>query len=354
VDDKNDYSLLASLSRLTGRSEDFVTDSFVHLLRRLAIEQPKFLNYLLKKISGTKRSFKVKPQNIITREFEEISKGRAYPDIKIDDDENHLIIEVKVEASIDSGQLKKYKKILNSKNKAQHLAMIIGYRDEKKPIRNVKINRWYDIASELENGNFRGSQVTNYLIEEFLELLRYNEVSPYPGSGDISKEISAIRKKVSRNPSLMKDCILYQKHSSNILSKQKDKFEYLPNLYAFLSTLEESIREALSQKKVPFALLAKKMMGFSSLKFGFWIEYYDPDVLALSFYNHPIGVPKKLKDKIKPKDNEGFELEDGKYRFYRLIDLYESNFYNFNEEKKTNFLKKEIIRFENFCKDNFI
>ncbi len=351
--------LLVKLSKHTSRkNEDFVTDSFIHLLEHLIKNSPIMAEKIIKTITGFNTKFNLETTDICTRNFEKSKDGICYPDIEIFDDTHYAIIEVKVGANIDQEQLSKYKQIIKNLagKKESNLAMIIGSKSNIDELGNdVHLIRWYQIAVILAEKTSRKSQLTKYLIDQFLELLRFNSVYSYPEIGIISKEFGKHLRATLDLKILRDDSILYQRNPKKNLAKvPRETKGQLPNLFKLLDSLSIEIKNVFKPKQIKFATFESRMIGLTIKNLdGFWIEYSNPDILAMQFYNNPNGIRESYKRSSSCDKDDLIVISQGKKRYNRYLNINDAGYFKMNTKDQSAFLNSELQRFKTFCHDQF-
>jgi hypothetical protein len=171
--DAND-NLLFNLHRLaTGQDEDFLTESFVHLLRNLLINEKEAFLEILKKIT---KDLDLSFEDLgDLRINSQVLTDEGIPDIELCTDKHRILIEVKVESGFGKGQLERYKNILKEDYRHPNtcLTALTKYPVSASQVSNVcDIDvRWVQIADWLERLVLQNS-VTSFLLDQFVEFLK--------------------------------------------------------------------------------------------------------------------------------------------------------------------------------------
>jgi hypothetical protein len=193
-------NLLINLHRWAFRQdENFTTESFVHLLNHLIMDEPKIATKILRKLTGDFLKLKVRETSnvrIITQPITDSGK----PDIEISVGRFVFFIEVKVESETNENQLKRYKNALKGfKDKETKLIFLSKYpisSDLKfKPDLAV---RWYQVGDWLER-ELRSDSIkplSRFFIEQFHGFLGKQNMIVKKVSSPISESLKSYQKNV--------------------------------------------------------------------------------------------------------------------------------------------------------------
>jgi len=174
MSDQSD-NLLFNLHRLAiGQDEDFVTESFVHLLRNLLINEKRAFINIFRKI--TKNSLNLTVEELDNLKIRsQVLTDEGVPDIELCSNEHRVFIEVKVESGFGKGQLEGYKKILNEDYRHPNTCLTVL---TKYPVSMSQTNRVYDVAirwvqiSEWLEELVLQDKVTSFLCDQFIDFLK--------------------------------------------------------------------------------------------------------------------------------------------------------------------------------------
>ena len=127
-----DNNLLSKLHRYCHRQdENFITESFVHLLVHLIESEPTIGITLLNKLSSNKLRWSKKESKRISIQSQ-IKTDEGIPDIEIRSIDKLMYIEVKVESDFSHNQIKRYKNVLKKSDCAKtHLTVLKGIHIQK-------------------------------------------------------------------------------------------------------------------------------------------------------------------------------------------------------------------------------
>ena len=105
-------NLLLKLHRYSHRqNENFITESFVHLLVHLIESEPTIGKTLLDKLSSNKLQWSKEESKRISIQSQ-IKTDEGIPDIEVRSIDKLMYIEVKVESDFSHNQIKRYKNVL--------------------------------------------------------------------------------------------------------------------------------------------------------------------------------------------------------------------------------------------------
>lgn len=167
----NDNSLISFHGLCKRQDENFVTESFVHLLKMIIDIEPHSAVPLLKYITNGNWEGDNHAASLVEINTQvAIDAGR--PDIEIKDAKHLIFIEVKVESDFGETQIERYSSYLGEvKDKKTAFITLTKY-----PVRNVlEVDgsvRWYDMHSMLLNIKTE-SDVLLYIINQFINFMLY-------------------------------------------------------------------------------------------------------------------------------------------------------------------------------------
>lgn len=171
----NENNLLVALYRYAHQQkENFTTEAFVHVLRHLQINEPKFACDLLSVLTQAKLAFATQDCNdliITTQDKHE----QGVTDIIIRGPDKYVIVEVKVESQPGWQQLERYRNILAARDEQfTHLVLLTRHPVDLSEIKKADAHiRWPRIALALEQGKPDLLQATSmFLVEQFLDFLK--------------------------------------------------------------------------------------------------------------------------------------------------------------------------------------
>jgi len=198
-------NLLLALYRLAHRQqENFVTESFAHLLRHLLREEPDAAVHILTWLteegvflrSDLDGPLKIGTQ-LATDEF-------GIPDLRVESDAVDVIVEVKLGSMITYEQVDAYRRELERKNRERRaLVALLGYRPYGDLPEGTQIRTWGELGSKLsEEFATSGSDVTRYLVAQLLGLLNHLRLTPLKVRSRVSEGLLKHRAWADANPSL--------------------------------------------------------------------------------------------------------------------------------------------------------
>jgi hypothetical protein len=166
--------LLTNLHRLaSGQDENFITETFVYVLRILISNEPKAASLILRAI--TDGFINVSTDEINSVDIKtQVTTESGKPDISISTDDHLVYIEVKVDSGFGHCQLERYRSqlqrsgIINTKLITLTRYQFIDYPSCEAPDFSL---RWHILPDLLSNLTIK-DKVTLYVISEFINLLR--------------------------------------------------------------------------------------------------------------------------------------------------------------------------------------
>jgi len=170
---ESEGNLFLSLHKWAHRQdENFTTDAFAHLLRRLISKEPSLAHAVLRKLTGDR--FKLAEADC--HQLKVILQRREdgnQPDIRINSGDIRIIIEVKVGAQLDWEQIQRYLiELKDSVCTRPCLGVLtrdcVLQKDRMDAVHSYA--RWQDVHEKLANKAIR-DPITEYLTLQFLEFL---------------------------------------------------------------------------------------------------------------------------------------------------------------------------------------
>lgn len=171
-------NLLVSLNKwASGQQENFLTESFVHLLNALAQNSPVAFVSMISLMSDRK----INPPADLTNQFivtSQVDTDEGTPDIEISGPDSYILIEVKDESPIYMEQIERYYRVLEE-NKTRDKCLILLTKYQTSSITGSVIKlRWTQIAEWLLKINDEiEEEATNYIVRQFIEFLEYRGMS---------------------------------------------------------------------------------------------------------------------------------------------------------------------------------
>lgn len=168
-------NLLVNLYKYcSAHDEDFITESFLHLLYNLVhYEKEKFCEFISHLTNeNIKLDLSELKECILTSQ---LSTEFGVPDIVIHTNKNLIYIEIKIDSDFSYSQLSRYRKKINNNNTNNWLITIT--KEPYPPLNYTDINlRWLHVHEGLSNLDCK-SEVCNFLIYQFSQLLIYKGLS---------------------------------------------------------------------------------------------------------------------------------------------------------------------------------
>ena len=174
-------NLLVALKKYgKGQEEDFLTDAFVHLLNRLALEVPDAFATLLDQISDGA----IKPTPETASEFTvttQVDTSEGMPDVEINGPNTYALIEVKDESSVDEEQIERYSRLVEQ-NSSDSKCLILLTRYHPPPLDDfglLRTTRWTQISEWLlaAKEKWKFDLVSSHILEQFLGFLEEKGMS---------------------------------------------------------------------------------------------------------------------------------------------------------------------------------
>jgi len=196
------------LNRLYGlahrQQENFVTESFTHLLHHLCHAHPAIGSRVIEWLAGegflhqrtSDSPIRIRTQ-LATDEF-------GIPDIRVEAEDLDLIIEVKLGGGITFGQLDDYRQELESAGRDRRaLVALLGYRSTADLPEATRVRTWGELALFLsDQADQAGSEVTSELVRQFVGLLNRLGLTPLQVRSTLSAGIRRHREWADANPGL--------------------------------------------------------------------------------------------------------------------------------------------------------
>lgn len=198
TESKNTNLLVALHHWASRQDENFITDAFAHLLRRLLAEDGPAGIQLVRFLTDDRFPDIPNATAIIVRTQVTVAKGR--PDIEISG-LNHLIyVEAKVESGLGDRQLERYLEELDAANapEASTLVVLSRYPVEITPSISHRViaKRWYQVAHWLVEALGRGevkNSVNQFLVEQLLEFFKTRNITMEKCESEMLKGVQAFR-----------------------------------------------------------------------------------------------------------------------------------------------------------------
>lgn len=173
--DPADNNLLVPLHGLAkSQDENFVTETFAHLLRHLLEHEPVVGVGLLGFLTDGKLNVpkdEAKSVSVSTQ----VATAEGTPDIRICTSHHLVIVEVKLQSSLGPRQLEKYRRILNASHLASKTLVLLSRYSIEPDEKPDVTARWYRIADWLrERAAQRAwcSPVSDYLVRQFIGFMQ--------------------------------------------------------------------------------------------------------------------------------------------------------------------------------------
>lgn len=295
---ENIFSALAKYNSAT--DENYLTESFVFLLNSLLTKERAIGIEVLTKLCFNDDEFSFGKDEAITISTQEVTE-QGTPDIKVSSADKLIYIEVKDCSPVDSGQLKRYKKALESSSAdIKRLILLTRFPidvSEHKGIPDRDI-RWFETHNWLKD---TGAQdpISVYLIESFKSFLEGKK-----------------------------------------MSIQKVEWEYVNGVPAF-NNLINMIEAAIKDAKISFHRTYPRAAAWNSKAFWlenkrFWcgIYYEEPLVVILKAFN------KEDFDRGKV-ENPSYPVKEALKSIWFQLFLKDIHFFSLDNDKQL----EEITKF---------
>tara|TARA_B100000315_G_scaffold94930_1_gene87230 strand:+ start:55 stop:978 length:924 start_codon:yes stop_codon:yes gene_type:complete len=174
-------NLLSKLHKYSHRQdENFITESFVHLLVHLIESEPTIGITLLNKLSSNKLRWYKKESKRISI-LSQIKTDEGIPDIEVQSIDKLMYIEVKVESDFSHNQIKRYKNVLiKSDCDKTHLTVLTRYpyTESSKSAMPDSAFRWHHIVDWLDKlVEDIDNDVSHFIINQFVNFLKMKGIA---------------------------------------------------------------------------------------------------------------------------------------------------------------------------------
>jgi hypothetical protein len=321
-------NLLINLHRWAFRQdENFTTESFVHLLNHLLIDEPKIAIKILRKLTGDLLKLKVPDianVKIITQPITKSGK----PDIEISVDNYLIYIEVKVESEIDANQLKRYRNVLKgSKGKKTKLIVLSKY-----PLSsdlNVKPDlavRWFQVGDwlvkEVRSENIK--PLSKFFIQQFHGFLDKQNMVLKKVSSPISDSLNSYQKKVGD----------LAKPLGNMRSmKRLDEIQELSPVRELMGLMGDALESLKKIHTIRFLSGQHKggWIGFSLNKMDYFFALYYENPGAIAFRTYLVKIDESKFDEKIGK----IWFEEKRWRWMNELNLVSDDIDFFSQTKES-------------------
>jgi hypothetical protein len=323
-------NLLTELHRWAKRQdENFTTESFAHLLKRLVRDVPNQISQLMTRLTG----LTIEEGGWSEAEIDtQVHTRFGTPDISIATPNMTIYVEVKVEAELAEGQAEGYlsalEEIPESQAEVTQLVLLTKYPAPKTVSASVHRTRWHEIIEELEalqKGEL--PEVAAYLLEQFVDFLASRGMALPRVCSKIS---SGVRNYISRAG------------TGTITMSRLDEAEELQPLSGLLSMMNHVIDSSLcSKKSIRFGAGQGEGMGWlgwniDSMQYFFYIRVASPEVVVFLAYYAPTD-PEKYNESV----GRLFQ-ENNQWLWEIELDLNESGFFNLKKSAQVSMLVKFV------------
>ncbi len=294
----NIFSALAKYS--SANEENYLTESFVFLVNSLLAKERAIGLEILTQLCLKKDnecSFDVDEDvSISTQE----TTGQGTLDIKVSSPNKLIYIEVKDYSPVDPGQLKRYKKDLESSDIAiKRLILLTRFPLDLSEHQGIPDNhvRWFEVYNWLASAKDKTQNpVSGYLIESFMSFLEVKQ-----------------------------------------MSIQKVGWEYINGVPA-LTNLINMIEVAIQGAPLP---IYGKSPGWDFK--GFYVE--SKEFWCGIHYNNPLIITFEMMDKkkfnAKPVETPSYTVKEGRYRMWFSLQLEDKHFFSLDKDEQL----EEITKF---------
>ena len=313
------------------QGENYSTELFAYLLSHLIKNDPQIGLPLLAYVTNglfaaaDERSFGAQISTQVRTEH-------GQPDIEIRSINSFSIIEVKAGARVGKKQLEDYRKILDDSDVSnKQLVLLTKYVPPSGSHEPDHSLRWFQIAEKLEEliRNNEASQVSSFLIDQFLGFLRSRNMALVEVRSPISDAVNSHEKEYG-------DEALRYKHVMSLA--RMDRFPELAPLRNILQMMGEALDATGYQPKPRFDSGQHQggWIGYnlSSMKYFFTIYYSNPDELVFetsigkgdvrpsveivigdfvsrggsSYWENRLSLSRSSSDYLSKKRSEQFEI----------------------------------------------
>jgi len=178
--DPSNNLLVALNNWASGQQENFLTDAFVHLLNRLALEVPDAFAMLLDQITDGA----INPTSVTASDFvvtAQVTTSEGMPDIEIIGPNAYALIEVKDESPVDEEQIERYGRLVEQ-NGSDSKCLILLTRYQAPLLDNsrlIRTTRWTQISECLlaAKEKWQFDLASSHILEQFLGFLEAKGMS---------------------------------------------------------------------------------------------------------------------------------------------------------------------------------
>lgn len=197
---RTENNLLLSLHKWASRhDENFLTETFVHLLRHLLQYDPTAAVNILRQLTSGALNLTAEDAclvNITTQ----VTTSEGRPDIEVRMQKHLVYVEVKAESGADHNQLQRYRSALE-KSGFDNTTLILLTRYAMDLVDGEivadAVLRWYQIAEWLEHELGRETirqHASVYVVEQFLGFLEGRNVTMEPVSWEFIRGVQSLRR----------------------------------------------------------------------------------------------------------------------------------------------------------------
>lgn len=196
-------NLLTRLYRLARRQqENFVTESFTHLLHHLCYEHPDLGSQVLEWLAGEGFLSERVGDAPLRIRTQLASDEFGIPDIRIQADDLDVIVEVKLGGGISYGQLDAYRRDLEATARERRaLVALLGFRPGTEVPEGTRIRTWGELSLFLsEQTKESGSEVTRRFVKQLAGLLHHLGLTPLEVRSEVSARLREHLEWAQTNP----------------------------------------------------------------------------------------------------------------------------------------------------------
>jgi len=224
-------NLLLKLHRYSHRQdENFITESFVHLLVHLIESEPTIGITLLNKLSSNKLRWSKKESKRISIQSQ-IKTDEGIPDIEVQSIDKLMYIEVKVESDFSHNQIKRYKNVLKKSGCTKtHLTVLTRYPYIESSGSEMPDSsfRWHHIVDWLDKlVEDIDNDVSHFIINQFVNFLKMKGIA----MEKISWELINGLKSFNNLMVMLREAIVANKLKKTRGSSQGDSGFYLDDYW---------------------------------------------------------------------------------------------------------------------------
>ena len=167
-----------ALHRLAHRQdENFVTESFAHLLRHLLRHEPRVAVGLIAFLTDHRLDIALEKADTVTVRTQ-VTTDEARPDIEISTAEALVYVEAKAESGLGWEQLPRYRKALDADGRPSKMLVLLTRHttdDREQASLADTDRRWYEVGGflngQLESGTWNHS-ASEFLVSQFVGFLQ--------------------------------------------------------------------------------------------------------------------------------------------------------------------------------------